>query len=341
MMGLRVGRDGILRPLIVRSALSFWNGHDADLWINQRVLVMHVRASLVGVDKDTVRDVLDEMSHAGMLVRRCPTEKRTVYRVAARFADPTAPGYAREVDELLIDPMPWVSGAGDFYRVGSPEGRPPRIHPVASFPHYFAKHAWMRSWIRALASGAFADPVNALREAAAEARAASVEVLWLFWAHRERNDGIGAAGRAFEGTRLFRAGPPRNGAAWAVSAGERAEEALRILHDMCGHEHLRWLLGPSLLRGPPVALSERIVYQGLDTVLAHRVSDPSRPISIEDVLAQTAQPEGPIAMPHAEPDPLLASLEPRVRAMEPRLRATLVDHRRAWPASVLSPYRGL
>jgi hypothetical protein len=331
MTGWRVGRDGLLRPLILRAGLAFWAHQDADLWVNQRMLVTHVRRSVPGVDKDTVRDVLDDMSRGDMLVRHSPAAKRTVYRVTAKFGDPTAPGYAREVDELLTDPLPWVSASGDFYRVGRRDDVRPSAFYVATFPHHFAKQVWMRGWIHALAQGLFVEPANALRDVALASRAAAVDLLWFLWFNRDGPGAMGAAGHAFGRTPLWRAGPPADEDPRPGAVGERAEEAVRILHELCGHGHLRPVLGPPLITQVDQRLPESCVYRGLDACVARRLGFVRDPLSLADLVPDVQVPAAAFTDDLASVDPILETVEPLIRRLDERVRRTLCDHRRAWP----------
>lgn len=322
------GAEGLLRPLVLRAALRFWMSHDVDLWVNQRLLVTHVRRTLRRADKDTIRSVLFDMTRQGILIEQSLAPRRKVYRLAPRFADPTAPGYARELDDLLIEPINWATADGRFFRLGRGPGGTP--HPVAAFPHHFARHAWMRTWIHAFQRGLLSSPRAGLAVVERVALRAPLQLLWELWGARDLPGPLGSAGRGFGATSLWRT----TRTFMARGAEESSwnpllSDAFRVLHDLCGHQYLRPVLGRRLVATPEPPLEPHVVYRGIDAC-AERLLDGK-------ATAGSLEPPGPLrdgACSLECHDPAVRSLADRIRDLEPVLRDSLVERRWGWPGGL-------
>lgn len=331
-MNASQGRHALLRPLILRATLAFWVNKDSDLWINQRFLVNDIMRSSGRPDKDTVRTALDDLVRGGVLLRRQLSARRSVYRQAASFADPTAPGYAREVDELLVDPLSWVTADGTFLRAGREAVADlPRIQPVATFPHHFSKHVWMRAWAHALDLGLLEYVREGLDVVTAAARGAPLDYLCGL---RERGE-LARLASAFPAIRRSPAWrilrppsgrtPPNTTRPLEDPAPDAAEQCLAMIHVLCGHEHLRLLTAPLPQPRPSHALHERDVHVALDALVRRRLERLAPP-----------RPQDDRAPRAALDDPLLERLEPTIRALAPAVRATMTNHRLAWPGGLLA-----
>jgi hypothetical protein len=326
-MAGRLGWNGVLRPMVARLVLNYWARQDADVWVNQRLLVMFVREAFTAVDKETVRAILDSMVDDRVLLRKYLTARRTVYRASTALSDPTSSGYARQVDELLEDPISWVTPAGIFFRVGLTETGP-RWHQVASFPHHFAKHAWMRSWLHAFARQSLVTVEDGLEVVATAARAAVMDVVRLLRSSSDSSS-VGEVAELVRRTVPFRGMAPGGPSKLAAEAGRLSEHGLRLLHDLCGHSRLRPVLGAPVVPTPKVPLPEHVVYRSLDACVAARLDG--------------RRAAGLSIWGHSESggdltglDGLFSQIGEQVHRLDRGLRRTLTEHRRAWPRGVFS-----
>jgi hypothetical protein len=147
-----------------------------------------------GLNKDTIRAVLSELERVHVVLCRRPYGRRTLYRISPTVADPTSPGYCREIDVLLKEPFSWVEAHGIFWRVGRENGVVSRIQTVPTFPHHFAKHVWMRGALHAFNLGLLLDN-DGWDVVARRVRQTPLEVLYEFYRHAEfRRDTKGPAG---------------------------------------------------------------------------------------------------------------------------------------------------
>jgi hypothetical protein len=365
---IRLGeRDSVIRSLIVHALLDYWDQHGLNWTPHQASLEAHVlKHAPFKPDLRTIRDVLGQLVTAGAIMRTRIGPKAIVYRLNRRFANPLSPGYSREITDLLVEPVPWVTRDGDFLRLGLPNDGYPHSFVVPTFPHFFAQHLWMRGWIHALNEGIITHYpdwqkliVKAVRESPPKVLEAIVE--------RESVDTFRQASELIQTTRLWprlRMLAARRDKFKRFSEQGRwmndwPEEALAIIHALCGHTVVDQI--SSTRYGSPLtprrALSERTVYRLLDLVvqanvveklghLSHETRDAcERSIRARGLGMSSQSTEGSIGRIVDGAFVAPPRFEPRVEELESVLRndvprpvlQTLTKYRLAWPRELYSP----
>ncbi len=350
-------RDALVRHLIVLRIMDYWDHHELDWTPPQAGLEAHIQLDApITLHRETIRDVLGDLVSVGILGRRRLGINNVSYRLRRRYANILAPGYAPEADDLLIDPIPWVTATGAFLRVGRPNPPYARTIVLPSFPHFFAQHVWLRGWIHSFNLGAFTHPAIALQLVVEATREAPLRALVELWSDDGRADVSALLGetRLLRAVRMAAARPNRvppsasGGGRWMH---DRPEEGLAMLHALCGHDAFQRVTGGPTEIIPRRVLTERLVYDLLDKAASDGVNEKIaklppdvRASCREFFLATSSNTERGLDGPEAKrsrqerlahPSPI--RLEPGIRALDDAIRGTMCEYRRAWPRVLHSP----
>jgi hypothetical protein len=376
---VRLGKkDSLIRSLIIHNVMSYWDQHGLNWTPHQARLEKHVLQNMpIDLDVSTIRSVLRELVASGALHRVRQGPQMISYRLNRRFANPLQPGYAREIDDLLVDPVPWNDALGNFFRIGLPNEPYPHAYWVPTFPHYFAQHVWMRGWLHALNMGVITNYEAWLQLVIRSVREAPVVALeWIAdFAHFANYGEVGGwAGRAGETVvrsdfwksyQIWKMRQVRSGARsrgrWM---GDWPEEALAVLHALCGHN-----VGERVASGradsrtilPTRILSEDQVYHMLDMAVLERVTQHVKelPQKVREMCSRFLEQPVPTAPPGTVKAAATEAKRrrrwkvtgrftffPNVDELMPLIRdgrvkqdafAELVRYRRAWPRELYSP----
>lgn len=350
-------KDSLIRSLVVHSLMAYWDVNGLNWTPHQALLEKHVMGSVpVKVDIGTVRSVLGDIVRAGALRRIRFGSRRAAYRLNRRFANPLQPGYAREIEDLLIEPLHWADEIGNFWRHGRPNTPYEDAYRVATFPHYFAQHSWVRGWLHALSLGIIptcpdwrALVTRSVRHApldVVETLAGFSNLKWSVYA--EVGQAITQSG-FWSAWQRWKARPRPSPTRWL---GDWPEEALALLHTLCGHEVLD-RFSPARrshrIPAPTRLLAERFVYVNLDKRIRARLLGEFKELAPETRLGcETLQEPVPSGLTSQSSEDLGIKwwVWPRTTRELPRmwsetaLAAAIADmtrYRYAWPRELYSP----